>query len=118
MTDYLVNLKLFIKEKMIVNIIVIFIFQFELYTISTMEAKSNFPELVNQCFISKKKEDCRELLIQLEALQLQELKSENYSCQTRLLGLQSHVIMIMQELTKRVSYQEILNEVKEYCYNF
>ena len=118
MTDYLINLKLFIKNRGIINVVFLFIFQFEVYTISTMEAKSSFPELVNQCFILKKKEDCIELLIQLEALQLQELARENYSCQTRLLGLQSHVIMLMQGLTKRVSYQSILNEVKEYCYNF
>tara|TARA_Y100001968_G_C18846952_1_gene476240 strand:+ start:37 stop:393 length:357 start_codon:yes stop_codon:yes gene_type:complete len=118
MIDYLINLKLVTKERIIVNIALLVIFQYEFQIISAMESKSNLPELVHHCFISKKKDDCRELLLQLEVLQLQELTRENYPCQTRLLGLQSHVIMIMQELTKRVSYQEILNEVKEYCYNF
>ena len=118
MRNYLFNLKLITKKRIIFNIILLLMLHFDSYTISAIRTKLKIPELVKQCFVSKNKEDCRETLLQLEVLQLQELSRENYSCQTRLLGLQSHVIMIMQELTKRVSYKDILNEVKEYCDNF
>ena len=44
--------------------------------------------------------DCRNALHKVEEFQLLEISKENYSCQTRLLGLEAKILMVMLNLPK------------------
>tara|TARA_B100000700_G_C14812946_1_gene746057 strand:- start:290 stop:580 length:291 start_codon:yes stop_codon:yes gene_type:complete len=89
-----------------------------LFSSLSLENGTKTSSSVLACFGSKKIDICQEALIQLEALQLKEASRENYSCQTRILGLQADVIMAMQDSKSKRSYKTIFDEVDEYCDNF
>ena len=74
-------------------------------------------ETVNNCIVFKSVDVCREALVQIEALQMDQASIENYSCQTRLLGLQADIIMSMQQLTKISFDEKNLEEIEEFCEN-
>ena len=74
-------------------------------------------EITKKCLNQSGKANCTKALIGLETLQIKESDRENYSCQTRILALQANVIIMMQELSKRVSYSQIIKEVEEHCFS-
>tara|TARA_Y100001968_G_C19138866_1_gene610407 strand:+ start:300 stop:575 length:276 start_codon:yes stop_codon:yes gene_type:complete len=74
-------------------------------------------ETVNDCIVFKSVDVCREALIQIEALQIDQSSIENYSCQTRLLGLQADIIMYMQQLRMIRFDEKNFAEVEQFCEN-
>ena len=47
-----------------------------------------------ECFRSKSKKDCTKALLRLESLQNISFEKGNYKCQTKLIGLQSEILLI------------------------
>ena len=83
----------------------------------SLEKQRKIMETVDNCLALQIVDVCREALIQIEALQMDQASIENYSCQTRLLGLQADIIMSMQQLRKISSYEKNFEEVEEFCEN-
>ena len=71
--------------------------------------------LSNECFNSRERQTCLNAIEQIEEFQLISGSQENYSCQTRLLGLQAKLIMAMLNLPKARSYSENLNDLNQVC---
>lgn len=78
-------------------------------------SKDNIFYAVNNCIQNKNKQACKQTIVELEKLQLDEASFENYSCQTRLLELQSYLIISMNKLNKKDFDKNILKEVEEIC---
>ena len=55
------------------------------------------------------------LLSHLENLQEAASSRGDYACQTRLLGLQTNVIMMMNKSLRAHSLSRMLKEVEEFC---
>ena len=68
-----------------------------------------------QCFQSRNIQICSAALQKIEKYQLLTGLNENYKCQTRLLGLQSKLIMAMFKLNKGRFYTENLDGLEETC---
>ncbi len=68
-----------------------------------------------QCFSKKNLNICRDALKRVEELQLFAGYKENYACQTRLLGLESKLIMSMFNIRRNRFFTNNLDEVKTFC---
>ena len=107
---------LFFLHKKNTFIITIFIIsQFNLFSLASIETKKDFFSLANICLSEPSKKLCINAIVALEAFQNNEGSLENYSCQTRLLALQSYLIMITKDLKKIGHSSNILNEAKDFC---
>ena len=71
--------------------------------------------LSNECFNSRERQTCLNAIEQIEELQLISGSQENYSCQTRLLGLESKLIMVILNKHKNPSSLSTLKEVQTFC---
>ena len=71
--------------------------------------------LSNECFISRERQTCLNAIEQIEEFQLISGSHENYSCQTRLLGLESKLIMVLLNKHKNRSHLNTLKEVHTFC---
>ena len=71
--------------------------------------------LSNECFNSRERQTCLNAIEQIEELQLISGSQENYSCQTRLLGLESKLIMVILNKHKNPSRLSTLMEVQKFC---
>ncbi len=71
--------------------------------------------LSNECFNSRERQTCLNAIEQIEEFQLISGSQENYSCQTRLLGLESKLIMVILNKQKNRSRQSTLKEVQTFC---
>ena len=71
--------------------------------------------LSNECFNSRERQTCLNAIEQIEELQLISGSQENYSCQTRLLGLESKLIMVILNKHKNRSSLSTLKEVQTFC---
>tara|TARA_Y100001968_G_scaffold52395_2_gene43322 strand:+ start:152 stop:517 length:366 start_codon:yes stop_codon:yes gene_type:complete len=100
------------------NIILLCILHLNLYSSWSLKKDSNINQIVEHCFSSMETDACEQALIRLEALQLDEASKSNYSCQTRLLGLQGHVIKIMHKFGEKGIDQKTFEELKEFCNDF
>ena len=58
----------------------------------TLPTKSNILKLSNECIKNSKNKGCKELVSQIEQLQLVVFDQNRIKCQTSLLGLQSEII--------------------------
>tara|TARA_Y100001968_G_scaffold309654_1_gene329694 strand:- start:1181 stop:1543 length:363 start_codon:yes stop_codon:yes gene_type:complete len=96
--------------------LLIFFLAYPTYTsLSETSLKENLFSLVNGCLSMDQLAACKKAISILEESQLDEALAENYSCQSRLLALQSELILIMQKLNKNQSSKNIVKEVKQYC---
>ncbi len=68
-----------------------------------------------ECLNSRGTSQCGLALEKAEELQLFAGSKDNYSCQTRLLGLESKIIMVMLNMPKGRSFIKNLNEVEKTC---
>ncbi len=75
----------------------------------------SFEPLVISCFEKREETVCKEALIQSELLQRMAGAQENYSCQTRLLGLGTDLIMIMGNKHLGEYSSTMIDEVKDFC---
>ena len=69
--------------------------------------------LVKSCY--KDNESCKLVLLKINNYQKHAAKNKNFSCQTRLLGLEANLIMVINSDLKRKEAKRIIQSVKEYC---
>ena len=69
--------------------------------------------LVNSCYSDAK--SCKNALSQIHEYQKNAATKKNFSCQTRLLGLEANIIMAMNSNLKRKDAKNIIQSMKEYC---
>ena len=69
--------------------------------------------LVNSCY--KDKETCNLALSKINRYQRKSAINKKFSCQTRLLGLEANLIMVMNSNLKRNQAKIIIQTLKKYC---
>ena len=69
--------------------------------------------LVENCY--KDVESCKVSLFKINNYQKNAAINKKYSCQTRLLGLEANLIMVMNSNLKRKEAKSIIKAVKKYC---
>ena len=69
--------------------------------------------LVNSCHEDTK--SCNTALLKIHSFQKNAAINKNFSCQTRLLGLEANLIMAMNSNIKRMEGKSIIKAVKKYC---
>ena len=69
--------------------------------------------LVIRCYDDIK--SCKEALFKINDYQQNSAKNKKFSCQTRLLGLEANLIMVMNSNFKRKDAKSIIQSIKEYC---
>ena len=70
-------------------------------------------KLLESCY--KDKNSCNSALIKIHNYQQNAVINKNFSCQTRLLGLEAHFIMAMNSNIKKKEAKSILQGLKKYC---
>ena len=69
--------------------------------------------LLKSCY--KDTENCQSALIKIHSYQKNAAINKKFSCQTRLLGLEAHLIMAMNSNIKKKEAKSIINALKKYC---
>ena len=69
--------------------------------------------LVKSCYRDIK--SCNKALLKINNYQKNAAINSNFSCQTRLLGLEANFIMAMNSNLKRKEAKSIIQAVKKYC---
>ena len=69
--------------------------------------------LVKSCF--KDSKSCNLALSRIHDYQKDSARNKKFSCQTRLLGLESNIIKAMNFNLKKKEYKSIIKAVKKYC---
>ena len=85
------------------------VFAFEFVSLSRLEI------LTKRCIDSKKTHDCMSALSFAEVLQNQAASRGNFACQSRLLGLESDLIMISSQEVRDELVLKMLDEVYVFC---
>ena len=71
--------------------------------------------LSSECFYSKNRESCKIAIDRIAVFKSSSSIQENYSCHTRLLGLESKLLMSLIDLKKRRDGFENYDEIKRIC---
>ena len=69
--------------------------------------------LVFKCY--KDIKSCKEALFKINKYQKNAAINKNFSCQTRLLGLEAHLIMAMNTKFKKKEAKSIFDSIKKHC---
>ena len=69
--------------------------------------------LVESCY--KDQKSCEKALIKIHNFQKNAAINKQFSCQTRLLGLEANLIMAMNSNFKRKKTKSIIDAIKKYC---
>ena len=69
--------------------------------------------LVKSCYRDIK--SCNQALLKINNYQKNAVINKEFSCQTRLLGLEANLIMAMNSDFKRKEAKNILDAIKKYC---
>ena len=69
--------------------------------------------LLKSCYEDTK--SCNKALIKIHDYQKNAATSKKFSCQTRLLGLEAHLIMASNSNFKRKEAKSIIDSIKKYC---
>ena len=69
--------------------------------------------LVKNCY--RDIESCNPALLKIHNYQEKAEMNKQFSCQTRLLGLEANLIMAMNSNFKRMEAKSIIQAVKKYC---
>ena len=85
-----------------------------IFSVSALEI-NELQALVEPCFDLYRLKECRGSLTKLEDLQMKAVARENYACQTRLLGLQTDLMLIMNNPKRKASPLGMIKEVKRFC---
>ena len=72
-----------------------------------------FDMMVKRCY--RDKNFCKKALLKINNYQKSAGINKKFSCQTRLLGLESNLIMASNYNFKRKDAKSILNAIKKYC---
>ena len=70
-------------------------------------------KLVVSCY--KDIKSCKEALFEIHSYQKNAAINKNFSCQTRLLGLEANLIMATNSNFKRKDAKSIINDIQTYC---
>ena len=68
---------------------------------------------VKSCYSDTK--SCKKALSQIHNYQKNEATKKNFSCQTRLLGLEANLIMAINSNFKKKDVKNIIQSIREYC---
>ena len=103
-----------LKRNQILFILYIFIF-IPLTPMIAFETKDYLvmDMLVKSCY--KNIESCNKALFKIHNYQKDAAINKNFTCQTRLLGLEANLIMAMHSNLKRKDAKSIIKAVKKYC---
>ena len=103
-----------LKKNQIGFIFSIYIF-IPFHPIIAMESKDYLliDRLVNSCY--EDIDSCNSSLLKIHNYQENAALNKNFSCQTRLLGLEANLIMAMNSNFKRKEVKSIVKAVKKYC---
>ena len=101
-----------------ISILIFCLSSLNIFYIKGYTREKNLTILTKECLSYGKRNNCKDALIELESLQLKESSNRNYSCQTRLLGLQADLIIVMHSLGRRFSQVKTIEEVKKHCPSF
>ncbi len=110
--------KYFLSNKLSLKILAVFflaIFSQSLAVSSKPYSYFVLEAISKECFYSKNLEQCLIAIKKAEELQSIASFQGNYSCQTRILGFQSKLIMLMLDFPAGRSYLRDLNDAKEVC---
>ena len=72
-----------------------------------------FDMMVNRCYRDIK--SCNKALLMINKYQKNAAANKKFSCQTRLLGLESNLIMATNSNFKRKEAKNIVDAIKKYC---
>ena len=106
--------KVFSSEFLFISAALIFFIQLLFADVKA----SNFHlvlSLSNECFNSRDRKICLNAIEKIEEFQLISGSQEDYSCQTRLLGLESKLIMVILNKNKNRPHLSTLNQAKTFC---
>ena len=70
-------------------------------------------KLIKGCYENTKL--CNKVLFKINNYQKNVAKNKNFSCQTRLLGLEANLIMAMNYNLKRKDAKSMIQDLKKYC---
>ncbi len=70
-------------------------------------------QLVESCY--KDNLSCDQALFKIHNYQRNAASNSNFSCQTRLLGLEANLIMVMNSNMKKKEVRSILQAIKKHC---
>ena len=76
----------------------------------------NLFKWVNNCLNTRNANSCSKAISGLELLQIKKISDENYECQTRILALQSYMIMTSKAMDKRRQGSRIIEEFNYFCF--
>ena len=98
----------------LVFVLSIYIF-FPLNPLIAIDSKQNLEidNLVFRCYKDIKL--CKEALFKINDYQKNAAINKKFSCQTRLLGLEANLIMVMNSNAKRKEAKSIIEAIKKYC---
>ena len=68
---------------------------------------------VDKCILDSR--NCKEAFVLIHSYQEAAASSNNYPCQTRLLGLEANLIMAMNNNLKKKKLYDATNSVEKYC---
>ncbi|KGG16241.1 MULTISPECIES: hypothetical protein [unclassified Prochlorococcus] len=77
--------------------------------------KDLIKSIASECFTSLNRDICSESLVEIEELQLFAGSQANYSCQTRLLGMEAKLIMTIFNMPKGKFNIKELEDIKAHC---
>jgi len=69
--------------------------------------------LLKSCY--KDTRTCHSALFKIHNYQINSVRNKNFSCQTRLLGLEANLIMAMNSNLKIKKANSIINDMRKYC---
>ena len=92
-----------------------------LLEINTISSKSesmpkDFSQMFYNCIDLNEIDSCYKLIEKSDLMQLKAIYQNKFSCQTRLLSLQSNLIMFSNKGVSRNTVNQMFDEVKAFCY--
>ena len=82
---------------------------------SNAKTPKNLEDHVNECLNSYKVDICKKALIKVNSYQVKAANRFDFPCQTRLLGLEANLIMVLEKKNRREKTLNVLKEIKHIC---
>ena len=103
-----------LKKNQFLSIIFIFLF-IPITPLLGFESKDYIliDRLVKSCY--KDIQSCNRALFKIHNYQKNSAINKKFSCQTRLLGLEANLIMVMNSNVKEKEAKSIMQSIKKYC---
>ena len=103
-----------LKKTRFVFVLFVYLFFFSnLIKAGKINHYNNLNSLVKSCY--KDINSCDSVLVRINNYQKNAVKNRNFSCQTRLLGLEANLIMAMNFNLKTKDAKNIIDAASKYC---